>query len=221
MTSEQKEYRRQYRLKNKDRIDEKIREWRLKNPELVRAYGKRTWEKDKDKHRAATRKSNAKHREAISAKAKIYREENREKISAKNRSGYARTKERKLALGAQWRADNKERMRDLVKAWEKANPERLRQHRVMGAHRRRALVRGCATDESFTRENIESLRARAGRKCAICRLSKPRLTIDHIFALAAGGSNILSNIQFLCKPCNSAKGMRDPIEFAQTKGLLL
>ncbi|MBD3886881.1 HNH endonuclease [Phormidium tenue FACHB-886] len=34
------------------------------------------------------------------------------------------------------------------------------------------------------------------------------LTIDHIIALAQGGSNDLSNLQPLCRRCNSCKQVR-------------
>jgi 5-methylcytosine-specific restriction endonuclease McrA len=42
--------------------------------------------------------------------------------------------------------------------------------------------------------------------CSRCG-SKKDLTADHILPLAAGGSNILENIQVLCRRCNS--GRRD------------
>lgn len=34
------------------------------------------------------------------------------------------------------------------------------------------------------------------------------LEIDHILPRAAGGQNILSNLQALCEPCNRRKGAR-------------
>lgn len=49
---------------------------------------------------------------------------------------------------------------------------------------------------------------RDGFKCAYCA-SVENLAIDHIKALANGGSNDLTNLQILCGPCNSRKGARD------------
>lgn len=44
-----------------------------------------------------------------------------------------------------------------------------------------------------------------GEECLNCR-SSDDLTIDHIKPIARGGENKLSNLQPLCKSCNSAKG---------------
>jgi 5-methylcytosine-specific restriction enzyme A len=44
-------------------------------------------------------------------------------------------------------------------------------------------------------------------KCNICK-SEYDLTIDHIISVANGGSNELSNLQVLCRKCNSKKGVK-------------
>ena len=60
-------------------------------------------------------------------------------------------------------------------------------------------------------------------KCAYCRVSlKSRVYhIDHITALSRGGTNLRSNLQLLCQPCNQSKHAKDPIVFAQQLGMLL
>lgn len=58
------------------------------------------------------------------------------------------------------------------------------------------------------------LRLLAAGKPYICAIDgcekRISLTIDHILALSRGGSDELSNLQFLCLSHNSAKGDRDP-----------
>ena len=43
--------------------------------------------------------------------------------------------------------------------------------------------------------------------CVHCS-SSDDLAIDHIIALARGGTNDLENLQLLCRSCNSRKGAR-------------
>lgn len=45
--------------------------------------------------------------------------------------------------------------------------------------------------------------------------------IDHIVPLVLGGSSDRRNIQLLCPTCNTRKGGKHPIEFAQQNGMLL
>ena len=46
-----------------------------------------------------------------------------------------------------------------------------------------------------------------GAACAQCGSTK-NLTVDHVVPMAPGGSDDLTNLQILCKSCNSSK--RDP-----------
>lgn len=50
-----------------------------------------------------------------------------------------------------------------------------------------------------------SLIERDGNKCNMCH-SLEYLSIDHIIPLSKGGSDDLTNLQILCRSCNSSKG---------------
>lgn len=43
-----KVYNREYRKRNRERINQKQREWRARNPDLVRAQQERYWQKKAD-----------------------------------------------------------------------------------------------------------------------------------------------------------------------------
>lgn len=48
---------------------------------------------------------------------------------------------------------------------------------------------------------------RDGYQCVVCGVSKD-LTLDHVLALANGGTNDEDNLQTMCHSCNSKKGVK-------------
>jgi len=57
---------------------------------------------------------------------------------------------------------------------------------------------------------------REGYTCAYCG-STENLTIDHIVALADGGSHSLDNLTVACMSCNCSKGAKPLIEWLSWK----
>jgi 5-methylcytosine-specific restriction endonuclease McrA len=45
--------------------------------------------------------------------------------------------------------------------------------------------------------------------CSICKATND-LTVDHIIPLSSGGFTVESNLQVLCRRCNSSKGSSSP-----------
>lgn len=82
--------------------------------------------------------------------------------------------------------------------WVKKNPERI-------AHlKARRYARKKNADGFHTLEEWNNLKDEFDNKCAICGENK-KLTKDHIIPLSEGGSDYISNIQPLCRSCNSRK----------------
>lgn len=64
-----------------------------------------------------------------------------------------------------------------------------------------------AFDKSPERKLLRAQIANGMHVCANC--TRPdELTVDHIVALAVGGTNDMDNLQILCRSCNSRKGIR-------------
>lgn len=64
-------------------------------------------------------------------------------------------------------------------------------------------------DFQKNRDELYTLILERGDKeqCSICE-AKRWLTVDHIMPISKGGNNELSNLQILCKLCNSSKGSK-------------
>lgn len=106
------------------------------------------------------------------------------------------------AESKRYRARYPERARAAVAAYTKAHPE----IHCAKEHRRRARKRGASG--SYSGEEWLALLDFYGHRCCICA-TDGKLTVDHVVALANGGSNNLDNLQPLCAPCNSRKGARE------------
>lgn len=85
--------------------------------------------------------------------------------------------------------------------WSQDNPEQVAAMRA----RRRARVRGALGE--YTGAEFEALCEATGNHCLCCGRELP-LGPDHVVPLSRGGSNDISNIQPLCKSCNSSKGTK-------------
>lgn len=95
-------------------------------------------------------------------------------------------------------AANRESEIAKVLAWKKRNPA------IVNANNARRRARRKNAEGAFTNEEWFSLCAKYDGKCLRCGEVKP-MSIDHVMPLSLGGSNYISNIQPLCKSCNSWK----------------
>lgn len=147
-------------------------------------------------------------------------DKNRERKRAQNAANKAADPEKAKAINRasalKWRAKNLEKARETARRWY-ADPENRRIHR--NARRKRENDGGQAADAA----DLRAILTAQGHRCAYCKadLKRKKRHLDHIMPLALGGSNDRTNLQYLCVPCNLAKGAKDPIDFAQSRGLLL
>ena len=169
------------------------------------------------KKREQDRRYHAENAEAMRRKAKDWRKANPELASARSKAWALANPEKKKAGRQRWYFKDPSRQRELAKRWEENNPERHRASRAARNQMRRARKRGA--EGSHTADEVNAILAAQGCKCAYCNadLRKVARHLDHIVALARGGSNDKSNLQWLCAPCNRAKGAKDPILFAQER----
>ncbi len=103
-----------------------------------------------------------------------------------------------------WRKENRHKCLGYERKWRELNPDSNKAR----SHKRRSKEKGA---EGFhTGEDILKLRE-TQKECQICKTEfseNTPATLDHILALANGGSNWPENLQLLCRSCNSAKGAK-------------
>lgn len=73
-------------------------------------------------------------------------------------------------------------------------------------HERRAKKKN--NGGTYSLQEWNDLCAKYGHRCLACGRSDVELTVDHIVPIKFGGSNDISNLQPLCKSCNSKKNVR-------------
>lgn len=71
----------------------------------------------------------------------------------------------------------------------------------------RRRLKKTANGGSHTLQEWRELCARYNHRCLCCGQDRP-LTRDHVIPVDCGGTDDITNIQPLCRPCNSAKGNR-------------
>lgn len=115
-----------------------------------------------------------------------------------------------------WRETNKERMIEYRKKYREDNPE------IVAVNNRNRRARKKLAGGTHTATDVLNLFKLQKKKCAACKTSIIKgYHVDHIVAITNGGTNDKYNLQLLCARCNLTKNDSDPIEFMQSKGMLL
>lgn len=135
---------------------------------------------------------------------------------------HAARRKRYLAANKQVVAERKRVYRELnpdheanrarVKAWRIANPDAY----IAQLHLRRSRKLGA--DGSYGPEDVQRMLQTQNGLCNGCACDiRLKYTVDHMMPLSRGGSNWPSNLQLLCKRCNSAKNNRSMEEWLAIK----
>ena len=194
----------------------RIRTWNEENLERVRERDRAYALKHREKIREYRRVYDEAYREKRRAYIRAYDQANRGRKSERRREYYRNNPEayeREQQAKREYQHAHKEEQRERERKWLKANPDKRRAN----VHRRRARER--AAEAFFTDAEWSALKAFYDYTCLHCGKREPeiQLTPDHVIPLSKGGSNAISNIQPLCKTCNSAKGTKTT-DYRDAKG---
>jgi len=144
-----------------------------------------------------------------------WRAANPDRDKANNKKWGDSNPEKRKESVAKWREKNKQKHQLYQKQYQANNLERYRIH----AQNRRCLLRLGSLSQGLMSKLMKLQKS----KCACCRISltNTKIHLDHIMPIALGGEHTDFNIQLLCQTCNQQKHAKHPIEFMQSKGMLL
>ncbi len=145
-----------------------------------------------------------------------YQAENVALIHVARRNKYIRSRDRVIEKSRLWAKANPERRAEITSSWKENNQQRTRDlDRTAKARRRSAAG-------SHTADEANAIRTKQKNKCIYCKCKLNKVAhLDHIIPLSKGGTNWPDNLQWLCAPCNLDKRAKDPIDYAQSQGMLL
>ncbi len=179
----------------------------------------RRWRKEnKEKQQATRRRNYLNHKDAHASYQKEWKEKNRDRYAAQ-RAEYAARAEVRLRRSMLARARREANLEEF-RARQRETDQKNAAAKLARVRNRRAMKR--SANGTHSAADIATLREAQKDRCGYCRTRlRGKGHVDHIKAISRGGSNDRSNLQLLCAPCNVAKGAKDAIDFAQSKGLLL
>lgn len=126
---------------------------------------------------------------------------NRERLREQGLAYYAANRDLILAKLKRYREEHPEADKATHRKWKSANKDMVN----AATHRRRNKV--AENGGHWTAEQWQALKADFDYHCLLCWRQEPEitLTVDHVVPVSLGGSNDISNLQPLCKSCNSLK----------------
>lgn len=153
------------------------------------------------------------------ARNSSWRAANAERTVATRKQNYALNKPQIDEANKRWRAANPEVNADIKRRWAADNPERDAARKGDWAKNNKEAVAASAAKRrtnkasaggSFTAEEFNRLKRNTGNVCLCCGVSGDEVTLaaDHVIPVAKGGTSDISNIQPLCRSCNSSKGTK-------------
>jgi 5-methylcytosine-specific restriction endonuclease McrA len=159
------------------------------------------------KHKDTRRLYYIKNKEKLDFARKRWREKNMELVRISNRQSYHRNSQKKLLKQKIQRRNNPEHRRMIEKKYDNSAKGKLRARN--NEFKRRIREKNISYAGKFSLFEWENLLIKFKYKCQLCFVNfsaRDGPTIDHIIPISKGGTNEITNIQPLCRSCNSRKG---------------
>lgn len=155
----------------------------------------------------------------VRAHVAAHRAANRDAIAARDRERYRADPSAKRAAAKRWYEANLDVARAARQSWGAAhpttyaqrkrwmlrNPAKAKARRAIDHARWRARMRVVG---NLRADDVLAVREACDDRCAYCFGPADPVTIDHVTAVARGGTHDVTNLVVACVRCNSMKGAR-------------
>ena len=217
---------RKWASENKERKKAADAKWRAENKERRKATNAAWYAKNRGAilakwptYKAAHPENNkrkkiydAKHylelRQQKIASVKKYYLKNRHQVLSRIQEWNKQHPERNVKYSAKWRSENRDFKKIINARWAANNPDKVRAK----GHRRRARKYKNSTPEQIKAADLKIIQMLSHRHadCAYCakRFLTKNMHVEHIVALARGGSHSPENICMSCGQCNESKNAK-------------
>ncbi len=125
-----------------------------------------------------------------------YRARNVETIKAEQRNAYLKNRDQRIAYATNWVNNNKDRHKTFASNWKHNNKLAV----SASARKRRARLK----ENGIFLITVKEIKRLYSSTCFYCGSNK-QITIDHVIAIARGGTDGIGNLVPACKSCNSKK----------------
>jgi 5-methylcytosine-specific restriction endonuclease McrA len=196
----QKLSKRQYRMKNAEKISLFRKQYYLRNRDVALEYAREHRKRSLGQIRVREKEYYEKHRAYILVRRKRYYDLHVDEARRYGREYQKLHKERIQARQRRYRLEHPE----VAQSWRAANRDKLQ------AMKQRRRARKRSAGPSFTSGEWAHLKRKYDYTCLYClrRESEIRLVPDHVIPLGPPGTGLIENIQPLCDTCNKRKATK-------------
>jgi len=104
---------------------------------------------------------------------------------------------------SKWHREHEKEHKELIRQWDATHREEKREH-----YRKYRARKMDAPGNGVTKEEWESILLEYENQCIGPGPHRGELAMDHVVPLSKGGADDISNVQPLCRTCNSRKGTK-------------
>lgn len=201
MATAEQAKRRDYYLRNRERILERRRAYVKQNLEAVLERARLRWK---------THPLTPEQRERQKQRSRQHYVANREKALAQAKLYHAQHPEIGKRAISKYLAANREKLRARSRQWYKDHREQEIQRSIECNRRRAARTKSTPEEIERIRVWMSDIRSKPFVRCHWCgtKISGRKIHFDHIVALHLGGLHTISNLCAACPDCNHHKSAR-------------